>query len=248
METKKIKLYSVDKYGNIGSEEWLLDEYRGELINILVEAGDVYLDKKEAENISRGIKKELITNKATNYPKFSEFKANDKQSKDLLKILVAYIKNKKWEQEINGFLILGNAGVGKTYSLQCLASALIERAKKVRFVNVNQILDEVKNTFDSEKKESDVIDNYKTIDFLFIDDFGAERKSDFSKNLIYKIIDYRYVNNLPTFFSSNYTMEELQNINDIDFERIVSRIQDKCQTLVIKGDTRRNNNITILEN
>ena len=56
----------------------------------------------------------------------------------------------------------------------------------------------------------DNMDLFKTVDYLFIDNFGEEEKNDFSKeSIIFEILSYRKDNNLPTYFASIYSLNDL---------------------------------------
>ena len=76
-----------------------------------------------------------------------------------------------------------------------------------------------------------------TSDALLIDDIGAENNSAWARDeVLGTILQYRMDNDLTTFFTSNFTIEELETVlsetskgNDIiKSRRIIERI--KCLT------------------
>jgi DNA replication protein DnaC len=197
------------------------------LTRLFLKDDKVTLDRDEAFKIAREVKREYELNKPKTLANFSQYKITDMTSKQIRVMLNDYLKNENWKKRYNGLFLIGDTGVGKTFALECLASELIGLGFRVLFKNVTSIIDEVKSTFnDINKHEDEVIGKYQKVSFLFIDDFGAERDNDFSKNLIYKIIDYRYNHKVPIFISSNYSLEDL-NSDDISTKRIISRLKDR---------------------
>jgi primosomal protein DnaI len=99
--------------------------------------------------------------------------------------------------------------------------------------------------FDLEKR----INILKQVDILMLDDIGGEFSSAwFRDEILMPLIQYRLSANLPTFFSSNYSLRELTETmsisnasedNRIKAARLVRRIND--MTHVIKlSDTFKN--------
>lgn len=52
---------------------------------------------------------------------------------------------------------------------------------------------------------------------LIIDDLGAERGTDYSLERVYDIIDSRYRSNKPIILTTNLTMEQMKNCEDIRY-------------------------------
>ena len=72
------------------------------------------------------------------------------------------------------------------------------------------------------------------IPLLLLDDIGAEKVSDWSRDEVLGIIlQYRMENHLPTFFTSNLTLDELEKalsitssgVDKVKARRIVERIK-----------------------
>ena len=73
-----------------------------------------------------------------------------------------------------------------------------------------------------------------TSDVLLIDDIGAENNSSWARDeVLGTILQYRMDNNLTTFFTSNYNINELETflaetpkgIDEIKARRIIERIK-----------------------
>ena len=73
-----------------------------------------------------------------------------------------------------------------------------------------------------------------TSDILLIDDIGAENNSAWARDeVLGTILQYRLDNDLSTFFTSNFTIEELESVlsetskgtDEIKARRIIERIK-----------------------
>ena len=144
-----------------------------------------------------------------------------------------------------GFYVSGPVGTGKTHLLACVCNFLIEHLQDCAFTNLMNICNDIKRTYNTSESSESVIDKYSKVDFLFIDDLGKEsyRKvngdSGWLDEHIFLILNNRYNNMLPTFFSSNYSIEEFAKEFGFD-NAIVDRIMAMAtKKLTLKGKNRR---------
>lgn len=211
------------------------DDAQIELIKLHLKNKDFFKTREEAIDYYKSLPKEEITNK----PVMTDFVKKGDKDKELFKILRDYIVNEKYKDENqNGLFLIGDVGRGKTFSMKIIYNELLKTGVKGIFKNVNEVIDEIKNSFGTELNEEQIINKYQQAKILFLDDFGSERDTEFTKNVIYRIINYRYNNNLPTIISSNYSLQELKKA-DIELRRIVDRIQDKSYTINFTGKNKR---------
>ena len=93
-----------------------------------------------------------------------------------------------------------------------------------------------------------------TSDILLIDDIGAENNSAWARDeVLGTILQYRMDNDLSTFFTSNFTIEELESVlsetskgtDEIKARRIIERI--KYLTIEEKLITKNNIPCTTLQ-
>lgn len=61
-------------------------------------------------------------------------------------------------------------------------------------------------------------------DALILDDFGINKMTDHTRQVLYMIIDTRYSNELPTLITTNLSLPEIYQIDN----RISSRITEMC--------------------
>jgi DNA replication protein DnaC len=76
--------------------------------------------------------------------------------------------------------------------------------------------------------------------FIIIDDLDTVQTTDFRsqnlKNFIYKLIDYRYNENLIIVFTTNRNYEELVSFYG---GRVVDRLLGLCEIIKIEGKSKR---------
>lgn len=108
-------------------------------------------------------------------------------------------------------------GSGKTRLMASIGNALIgQHMQSVRFTTTNNLLDRIKESFgfsgsEGEKGEdyATLIKDAKEVDVLLLDDFGAERSTEWVNEIFYSIINDRMTSKKITLFTSNYKIEEL---------------------------------------
>ncbi|MFG3046304.1 ATP-binding protein [Streptomyces sp. NPDC048241] len=140
---------------------------------------------------------------------------------------------------VNGpsLLLLGQTGVGKTYEVygamrelaitgvhaqwQATTSADLYAALRPR------------HGIDSEAE----FRKYRDSPLLLVDDLGTERKpTEFTEEVNFRLINYRYERHMPTLITSNADAGTLrERLGD----RVTSRLREMCDRVAIKGNDRR---------
>jgi DNA replication protein len=120
-----------------------------------------------------------------------------------------------------GVLFTGPVGSGKTFLAAAIANQLMEAELKVLFLVVPDLLDELRATYKSNVNEMDLLDTARTIPILILDDLGVHNYTDWTRNRLYSIINYRMNEQLPTVITSNLTLDEMEEYIGI---RTTSRI------------------------
>lgn len=106
-----------------------------------------------------------------------------------------------------------------------------------RFVNYNEFFFEAQDVFRTEHDR--ILDYLKPIarsEYLFIDDLGKKRVTEFVRDALYYIIEQRDANRRPTFITTNMTTAEIEQSFDAS---ITSRLMGMCQTVKFGGDDYR---------
>lgn len=74
------------------------------------------------------------------------------------------------------------------------------------------------------------------VDFLVCDDVGVRDSTPSFKSLVHAIINARTTNSLPTIYTSNLTIDEMERVFD---SRLADRMRDQCLSLFFTGTTKR---------
>lgn len=131
-----------------------------------------------------------------------------------------------------GLYLTGNFGCGKTYLIVAMFNELAKKNVKSAIVFWPEFLRDLKSSFDT--NYSDKIEYIKKVPLLLIDDLGAEAVTSWSRDeILCSILQYRMDEKLPTFITSNLSVEDLgthlsNTRNGVDLvksQRIIERIK-----------------------
>ena len=82
----------------------------------------------------------------------------------------------------------------------------------------------------------ETIKNLEKVEYLLLDDFGAEKATDFAQQSIHILLDQRERNKRVTYFTSNLNLDLVEEIYG---SRIASRICGACEIAKINGRDKR---------
>lgn len=144
----------------------------------------------------------------------------------------AFVRDCLKGQRPRGLYICGRVGSGKTHLACSIANELIKGEVEVLFLVVPDYLEEIKHSWDqgSNYNEKAILDSAREVPVLVMDDLGAHSYSEWTKNKIYAILNYRINNNLPTVITSNLEYHETGDYLDY---RISSRIIELCRPVLL---------------
>ena len=134
----------------------------------------------------------------------------EKERTNILKYIKDFLKKKVNGEPVKGLYLSGSFGSGKSYILSALLNELSLKGYKCVNINYPLLLNKLKASF-SDYNYNDVMDEIMTCDVLLIDDIGAENNSPWSRDeVLGTILQYRMDSDLTTFFTSNFTINELE--------------------------------------
>ena len=147
-----------------------------------------------------------------------------------------------------GLYIYGEFGIGKSFILGALANELAQRRIRTVAVYVPEFLREMKQSIQNQTLD-EKIDYVKRAQVLILDDFGAESISAWTRDeVLGTILQHRMAEELPTFFTSNYSYAELEHHltysqrgekDVVKAARIMERIQTVSRAIKLEGQNRR---------
>ncbi|MBR6779342.1 MAG: ATP-binding protein [Clostridia bacterium] len=182
----------------------------------------------------------LATSSQTTFKSFNDCNLDimDETDKKACKLLKDWCNLYPKQSKIN-INILGSAGCGKTFLLECVANEMIKKGNMVCYKTAFE-LNELARLYHMGKSYefSDCMD----ADILIIDDLGTEPVlKNVTKEYLYNLINVRQIKKRPTFISTNLSQNDILSRYD---ERIYSRLANKNLALNISltsNDKRINN-------
>ncbi|MBO5610615.1 MAG: ATP-binding protein [Eubacterium sp.] len=129
----------------------------------------------------------------------------------------------------NSILLSGQVGAGKTHLGVAISNNLLEQRVAVIYMPYRNVVTALKQSILDDEAYSREMNKYLDARVLFIDDMlkGNLTKSDV--NIMYEIVNYRYLNNMPMIISTEKKPEELMEFD----EAIGSRILEMCRGNII---------------
>ncbi len=116
------------------------------------------------------------------------------------------------ESNFTGLYVYGNTGVGKSYIMSLFLNELSSRKIYVNNVDINESISFIKTNILNEQELETYLDKLKKYQILLIDNLGMEQfKNFYHVQYLIPILEYRYKQNLPTYFISHLNIEELKN-------------------------------------
>ncbi|SEB15946.1 DNA replication protein DnaC [Thalassobacillus cyri] len=134
------------------------------------------------------------------------------------------------KEDGRSFGLLGSYGTGKTHLLGAITNELNRKGVQAVFVNTSEFFGQLKESFEKDEngkwvtttRASELIEMMKTCDHLSLDDLGKEKPTDFVLDVLYRIVNYRYENMLPINFTTNASLEEMeQQVGGAIYRRMV---------------------------
>lgn len=136
-----------------------------------------------------------------------------------------------------GLLLYGEVGSGKTYQAASIANYLTDKGRMVLMATISELTSKINEDFGENRDMW--MRRIAQADLMILDDFGAERRTEYGNEQAYTIIDARYRSNKPLVVTTNLTLEEMGAEPDVARKRINDRIREMCVPIKIDGDSRR---------
>jgi len=168
---------------------------------------------------------------------------------DAIQKALAFVLNYKEGAVNKGLYFYGQFGVGKSYLLGAVANELAEKKIPSMIVYVPELFRELKSSI-GDATLNEKLEAIKKEPVLMLDDIGAETMSSWVRDeILGPILQFRMLDNLPTFFTSNYDFQGLEHHltysqrgeeEKLKARRIMERIKYLADPVKVLGENRRN--------
>ena len=181
-----------------------------------------YRENVQVFDVAKDIKNASIKNIYT----------NDKNRIEIIKAIKNFINEYKKGNNPKGIYLHGSFGSGKTYLISALFNELAKSGTTSVIIHTPELLRILKDSFSTDYSEKFYL--LKHTPLLLLDDIGAEYLTAWGRDeVIEPILQYRMDEGLPTFFTSNFTILELEkhfttasnSIDKVKARRIIERIK-----------------------
>ncbi|MEP9852219.1 primosomal protein DnaI [Staphylococcus aureus] len=152
------------------------------------------------------------------------------------------------ETQIKGLYLHGPFGTGKSFILGAIANQLKTEKIPSTIVYLPEFIRSLKGGFKDGTFEAK-LERVREANILMLDDIGAEDITPWARDeVIGPLLHYRMVQELPTFFSSNLSFEELEfhlsvtrdGTEKTKAARIMERIKTLSKPFFLEGKNYRN--------
>lgn len=144
-------------------------------------------------------------------------------------LIAAHNAARHLSEHLDGWLLLmGKYGCGKTHLAAAVANFVVSLGVPTIFLTVPDLLDWLRFSYGNRESNFESrFNEIRDIRLLVLDDLGTQNATPWAAEKLYQIINYRYVNRLPTIVTTNVELEDIDG-------RISSRLQDPNLVTVIK--------------
>lgn len=128
-----------------------------------------------------------------------------------------------------GWLLMeGGYGCGKTHLAAAIANFAVSNGMPTLFITVPDLLDSLRFAYDDPETTFEArFEEIRNSGLLILDDFGTQNATPWAQEKLFQIINYRYINKLPTVITTNLMLDEIEG-------RIRSRLQDESFVKYLK--------------
>lgn len=189
---------------------------------------------------------------------FVEFSAIHRLQQRALERAVKFVEN--FDRAERGLLFVGPCGVGKTHLAAAILKTLVEeRSLPCRFVDETELLRRLQYSYDRESPETEreVLKPLMNSPLVVWDDLGTGRTTEWVRETIHTVINFRYTHKKLSVFTTNLALQEPKRrtvrADGIDLTpagapiwlgerlggRLFSRLMEMCEVVEMKGPDHR---------
>lgn len=171
---------------------------------------------------------------------FSNFEAWNREVKTMKEMALNYYMrfNSIRAERNNSIMFCGNPGSGKTHLSLSLANKLMnDKSIAVLYMPYRDVVTSIKQNMIDEEQYKKTLSKYQKAEVLLIDDMFKGKITESDVNIMFELINYRYLNRLPIIVSTEYSVEKILQFD----EAIGSRLYEMAKGYVTEVTGIKNN-------
>lgn len=129
----------------------------------------------------------------------------------------------------NSIMFMGQVGAGKTHLGIAICSALMQKEVPVTYMAYRNDMTMIKQSIGDMENYQKSMERFRSAALLYIDDFQKGKTTETDVNVMYEIINYRYMNALPLIISTEKSLDDILAFD----EAIGSRIIEMCRGCIV---------------
>ncbi len=139
-----------------------------------------------------------------------------------------------------GLIFYGSVGTGKTFYSACICNELLENGYKCKLIKASELIGQMHHGYGARDM---VLKSLESYDLVVLDDLASEFSSEYVQAIVFDIVDSRYKRKQPIIVTTNMTVSpegvKLLSQGSIQWERIFSRLIERCVPIRVQGQDRR---------
>ena len=144
-----------------------------------------------------------------------------------------------------GLLLMGSVGTGKTHLAVAALQQIMQETRPAvhgRFADFTSLVLEIQMTFDGSGSSRAILEPLVEAELLVLDELGAGKTTAWVMDLLYYLVNTRYLEGRTTIFTTNFsdfTRAGQESLTERVSARIRSRLFEMCRRLELRGEDYR---------
>lgn len=162
------------------------------------------------------------------------------QSSVRLKMLGSFL-GPEFVTEGRSAIFTGAPGRGKTHLAVALAYRAIQNGFDARFTTADELIGDLSRAASEDRLDTDALEPYVHPHVLVIDELGYQSYAPDAANVLYRVVNDRYLRRRPMLFTTNKPLAALgQVLHDGDLaEAILDRVLERGTHFLLRGSSYR---------
>jgi len=136
---------------------------------------------------------------------------------------------------VESLALLGESGCGKTHLCIAIANELLKQYIGVLYMQYREVMTNLKQQYVAKDNNGESIyqkeiQKFKAAPVVYIDDLFKGKINETDINIMFELINHRYINNLPIIISSEMSCEKLLQVD----KAIGGRILEMCKGNIVE--------------